>query len=108
MIRPVPCHALAGARSCPGQSASSALVSPGNGSGARRTDVRRVRDLLRKCQQPGVSTAPFVKQLGAVTGRELGAGPKGGDWDAWPADLRVREFPGPAAASPLGVTGARP
>ena len=32
--------------------------------------------------------------------------PKGGDWDAWPADLRVREFPGPAAASPLGVTGA--
>jgi hypothetical protein len=39
----------------------------------------------------------FVKQLGAVTGRELGAGPKGGDWNAWPADLKVRRFPRTAA-----------
>jgi hypothetical protein len=35
----------------------------------------------------------FVKQLGAVRGRELGAGPKGGDMGRWPAGLGVREFP---------------
>jgi protein gp37 len=81
------------------------IIGGESGSGARRTAVRWVRDLLSKCQQPGVSTAPFVKQLGVVTGRELGAGPKGGDWDAWPPDLRVREFPRPAAAS---LPGARP
>jgi hypothetical protein len=49
-------------------------------------DVQWVRDLLRQCQQPGVSTVPFVKQLGAVAGRELGARSKGGDWDQWPED----------------------
>ena len=31
-----------------------------------------------------------------LLGRELGAGPKGGDWSAWPAALRVREFPAAA------------
>jgi hypothetical protein len=51
----------------------------------------------------------FVKQLGAkplersiAILRELGGGSehplglrdrKGGDWDEWPADLRIREFP---------------
>lgn len=37
--------------------------------------------------------ARAIKQLGSVLGRQLGAGPKGGDWDAWPEDIRVREFP---------------
>jgi protein gp37 len=73
------------------------IIGGESGRGARRTEVRWVRDLLAKCEQAGVSAVPFVKQLGAVTGRELGAGPKGGDWDAWPADLKVREFPRPAA-----------
>jgi len=44
----------------------------------------------------------FVKQLGSVLGRQMGAGSKGGDWDAWPEDLRVREFPVAA-----GLAGAR-
>jgi protein gp37 len=69
------------------------------GSDARRMDVQWVRDLLRKCQQPGVSTAPFVKQLGSVAGRELGAGSKGGDWERWPEDLRFRRFPSAARAA---------
>ncbi len=75
------------------------IIGGESGRGARRTDVQWVRDLLAKCQQPGVSTVPFVKQLGAVTGRELGAGSKGGDWDRWPEDLRFRMFP---SASPAG------
>jgi hypothetical protein len=33
-----------------------------------------------------------------VLGRELGAGAHGADWDAWPADLRIREFPAVAEA----------
>jgi protein gp37 len=48
------------------------IIGGESGRGARRTDIQWVRDLLRKCQQPGVSTAPFVKQLGVVTGRETG------------------------------------
>jgi hypothetical protein len=51
------------------------------------------RGLLAQCREPGVSAVPFVKQLGSVLGREMGAGPKGGDIAWWPADLRVREFP---------------
>lgn len=49
-------------------------------------------DYLR--QQCAVAGVPyFCKQLGTVLGRELGAGPKGGDIERFPADLRVREFP---------------
>jgi protein gp37 len=78
------------------------LLSPGNGSDSRPMELRWVRDLLRQCQQPGVTAVPFVTQLGAVAGRELGAGSKGGDWERWPEDLRFRGFPaavGAAAAS---------
>jgi len=32
-----------------------------------------------------------TKQLGTVRGRELGA--KGGNLAAWPAQMRVRDFP---------------
>jgi protein gp37 len=60
------------------------IIGGESGSDARPMDVQWVRDLLRQCQQHGVSTVPFVKQLGAVGGRELGAGSKGGDWDQWP------------------------
>jgi protein gp37 len=75
------------------------IIGGESGRGARRTDVRWVRDLLGMCEQPGVSTVPFVKQLGSVAGRELGAGPKGGDWERWPADLRFRMFPSAAGAA---------
>jgi protein gp37 len=54
------------------------------------------------CTKPAV----FVKQLGAkpISGGEDGTtfavdlrDRKGGDWDEWPADLRIREFPASAA-----------
>jgi len=77
------------------------IVGGESGPGSRPMAVEWVRDMLAQCHRPGVPTVPFVKQLGAVAGRELEAGPKGGDWDRWPQDLRVREFPRPA------TTGAR-
>lgn len=52
----------------------------------------------RTCQQPGIRTVPFIKRLGSVAGRELGAGSKGGDWDRWPEDLKFRGFPAAAEA----------
>jgi protein gp37 len=82
------------------------LLSQGNGTGARPMDLGWARGIVAQCRAGGIPV--FVKQLGVVAGRELGAGPKGGDWDAWPADLRVCEFPGRVAASRLGVTGAGP
>ena len=69
------------------------IVGGESGPGARPMDLRWVRDLLSKCRQPGISAVPFVKQLGAIAGRELGAGPKGADWEQWPADLRLRLYP---------------
>jgi protein gp37 len=78
----------------PGKSAPDWLIIGGeSGGGARHMALHWVRDMLAQCQQPGVPTVPFIKQLGAVGGRAAGAGPKGGDWDAWPEDLRVRQFP---------------
>ncbi len=62
-----------------------------SGPGSRRMDPGWVRDLIAQGRDSG--TAIFVKQLGSVLGRELGAGNKGNHWDAWPADLRIREFP---------------
>ncbi len=62
-----------------------------SGPGARTCDLAWLRWLRDECAANGVPF--FAKQLGSVLGRELGAGPKGGDWDTWPEDLRVREFP---------------
>jgi len=67
------------------------IIGGESGPGARPMELAWARDLVERCREAGVR--PFVKQLGSVLGRELGAGGKGGDWDAWPADLRVREFP---------------
>jgi len=66
-----------------------------SGSGARPMDENWARAIVWHCHAMGIPV--FVKQLGSVLGRSLGAGPKGGDWDAWPEDLRVREFPATAA-----------
>jgi protein gp37 len=78
----------------PGRPSPDWLIIGGeSGRAARPMAVEWVRDMLTQCRQPGVQTVPFIKQLGSVAGREAGAGPKGGDWDKWPEDLRVREFP---------------
>jgi protein gp37 len=39
--------------------------------------------------------AVFIKQMGTRWATKNGADPKGGDWNFWPKDLRVREFPRP-------------
>jgi hypothetical protein len=74
------------------------IVGGESGLGARPMSVRWAQTLVLECRSAGVPV--FVKQLGSVLGKELGAGPKGGDMAAWPEDLRIREFPHePLAAS---------
>lgn len=72
-----------------------------SGPGARPCKLGWLRSLRDQCADADVPF--FVKQLGSVLGRELGAGSKGGDWDAWPEDLRVREFPRAAEAVSRGA-----
>ena len=93
------------------------IVGGESGPGARPFDVEWARNTIAQCKAAGV--ACFVKQLGAQPGFKLEDeerrgnttpsfhhfdpasklhikkldDPKGVDWDEWPADLRVREFP---------------
>jgi protein gp37 len=83
-----------------------------SGPGARPFDIHWARDVIAQCKEAGV--ACFVKQLGAAPSESSAAcyfegvqleglraqllhvtlkDRKGGDWDVWPPDLRVREFP---------------
>lgn len=85
------------------------------GNGARDCCLEHIDDLRRQCADAGV--AFFNKQLGArpvttnanlwdfapsqltpwgnvaASARIKLNDPKGGDWDEWPEDLRVRQFP---------------
>lgn len=70
------------------------IIGGESGPGARPMRLEWARGIVARCADAGIPV--FCKQLGSVLGRELGAGPKGGDWRAWPADLRVREFPATA------------
>ena len=87
------------------------IVGGESGPGARPFDLGWARSIRNQCQAAGVPV--FIKQLGAncvdaVNGiagaatkvpEEYGAlhqrlkDRKGGDWDEWPEDLRVREWP---------------
>lgn len=69
------------------------IIGGESGPGARPMDLGWARDLRDMAQANG--TAIFVKQLGSVWAR----GGKGGDWDLWPADLRIREYPEPAGVA---------
>jgi protein gp37 len=66
------------------------VIGGESGPGARPCDLAWLRSLVHQCQTDEVPV--FVKQLGAVLGREFGAGPKGGLWECWPEDLRVRDL----------------
>jgi protein gp37 len=71
------------------------IIGGESGPGARKCDLEWVRSLVVQAKALGVGC--FVKQLGAKP-FDLGVRlklrhRKGGDPDAWPADLRVREFP---------------
>ncbi len=70
------------------------IVGGESGPHARRCDVGWIRSIVKQCKEAEVPC--FVKQLGSrPKGKELTevADPKGGDWDEWPEDFRVREFP---------------
>lgn len=68
----------------------------GNGDLTRSFDLAWARELRDHCRKRGV--AFFLKQLGhnpVEDGKSIRlVHPHGGDWDEWPEDLRVREFPG--------------
>jgi protein gp37 len=76
------------------------IVGGESGPGVRPFDLEWARETIRQCKAAGV--AVFVKQLGARP-VQTAAGclqtswpitdPKGGNWDEWPMDLRIREFP---------------
>lgn len=78
------------------------IVGGESGPGARPCDVDWVRSIVHQCRASGVPV--FVKQLGAKPagwwsnslGPRIGVlrNRKGGDPAEWPADLRVREWPG--------------
>lgn len=74
-----------------------------SGKKARQCDQDWIREGVQFCREHGV--APFVKQMGSAS-RWSGVAESfrfkdshGGDWEEWPEDLRVREFP---ANSTLG------
>ena len=81
------------------------IIGGESGPGARPMDLTWVVPLIAQCKEKGV--ACFVKQLGRrpVMGPAAGneifdptpivlKDQKGGEPDEWPANLRVREFPG--------------
>jgi protein gp37 len=69
-----------------------AIVGGESGKGARPMQLQWVRDIKRACRDAEVDL--FVKQLGAGWAKKNGHGnTHGGDWDVWPADLRVRAIP---------------
>ncbi len=87
------------------------LIAGGeSGHGARSCDLAWVRGLRKQCSSAGVPCfvkqlgskpvqwSPYADGLGGVTGGGgmescRGEDPKGGNWDEWPEDLRVREYP---------------
>ncbi len=67
------------------------IVGGESGPGARPFDPEWAASVVAQCHAAG--TATFVKQLGA---RPIGlklTDRKGGDWNEWPVNLRVRQFP---------------
>lgn len=66
-----------------------------SGKYAREFDLEWARSIQEQCHEADI--AFFMKQLGAnIVDDEFPVSMvdgHGGDWSAWPADLRVREFP---------------
>ncbi len=68
------------------------IVGGESGAGARPMQADWVRDIRDQCERADV--AFFFKQAGAVLGREWGCSTShGNDMDAWPEDLRIRQYP---------------
>ena len=69
------------------------IIGGESGHGARPMNLAWAHSLIRQCRNAQVPA--FMKQVGSVSAKELGpfAGLKGGNWEALPDSLRVREFP---------------
>ena len=72
------------------------IVGGESGPGARPFDIAWARRTVADCRAAGVPV--FVKQLGALPIGDIAVecrltDRKGGDWNEWPEDLRVREVP---------------
>lgn len=77
------------ATGCPAGGIDWMIDGAESGPNKRPYDLTWSRDLQSQCQAAGV--AYFRKQVGdAIPGLR---DKKGGDWDEWPVELRVREFP---------------
>lgn len=63
------------------------IVGGESGAGARPCDIEWIRSIRDQCHG---HAACFIKQLGS---HDQHKNKKGGDWDEWPADLRVRDYP---------------
>ena len=72
------------------------IVGGESGPPARLMDLAWARSIVEQCRAAKV--ACFVKQIGSCGPLLLRDGErpdsKGGNWSQWPADLRVREWPG--------------
>lgn len=80
-----------------------AIVGGESGRNARPMELAWARDIRKRCNAASVPV--FVKQLGSVWSLEHGHGRShGGEWDLWPADLRVRKMPA-AGQLPLVAVG---
>jgi protein gp37 len=68
------------------------IVGGESGPNSRPMDEAWVRDIVAECRRQNV--APYVKQMGTLWAVEHeGRRSHGGDWDRWPEDLRIREWP---------------
>ena len=78
------------------------IVGGESGPNARPCNIEWIRSIVEQCREAGVPC--FVKQIGANAQKDHGEpigwpertrprDPKGGDWDEWPEDLRVQEYP---------------
>lgn len=75
------------------------IVGGESGTGARPFQINWARRIVAQCREQKVPC--FVKQLGARPFHSAGEDElyqltltgKGGDWQEWPGDIRVREMP---------------
>lgn len=67
------------------------LIEGESGYGAREMKLEDAVGLIRQCQEAEIPV--FVKQLGDVLARKVGAKGKGDNPLEWPKELRVQQFP---------------
>jgi protein gp37 len=69
------------------------IIGGESGPGARPMELAWVEQIMEAAVRCPTRPAVFVKQLGSVLARQLGASGKGGDPVLWPGWLQVRDWP---------------